>query len=179
MKTNVMVKLALFSALGVLLQLLSFPLPFFPEYLRYDAAELPALIAAFAIGPWAGVFVDFGKNLISLLIGNAPSGLIGLSANFIAGVSFVVPAGLIYERNKSKKSAVISILVGVICTTIVMAFANYFVLLPMWGVPQNAALPLITAAIVPFNLFKGILTGILTFLLYKKIRPILEIKDKK
>lgn len=174
MRTKILARLALLSAFGVILQFISFPLPFFPEYLRYDAAELPALIAAFAIGPWAGVLVDLGKNILSLLIGNAPSGIIGLTANFIAGATFALVAGFIYGSKKTRQRAVLAISLGVVATTTVMAIANYNWLLPLWGIPKNGILPIMTAAIVPFNLFKGSLTGLFTFMLYKKVRHFLE-----
>ncbi|MDK2823500.1 MAG: riboflavin transporter [Clostridia bacterium] len=174
MNTKIMARIALLSAFGLILQFFAFPLPFFPEYLRYDAAEVPALIAAFAIGPWAGVLVDLGKNLLSFLIGNAPAGLIGITANFIAGASFAFVAGLIYSTHKTRKQAVVAIAIGVISTTVVMAIANYFWLLPLWGVPRNGILPLLTASIIPFNLFKGSLTGLFTFILYKKVKVFLE-----
>jgi len=174
MKTKLLARIALLSAFGLILQFFAFPLPFFPEYLRYDAAEVPALIAAFAIGPWAGVVVDLGKNLLSFLLGNAPSGLIGITANFIAGATFAFVAGFIYTANKTKSRAVLAIGLGVVATTIVMAVANYFWLLPLWGIPQNGILPLLTASIIPFNLFKGSLTGLFTFVLYKKVKRFLE-----
>lgn len=174
MNTKVLTRIGLLAAFGLILQFLSFPLPFFPEYLRYDAAELPALIAAFAIGPWAGVLVDLLKNILSLVIGNAPSGIIGITANFIAGATFAFVAGSIYMVNKTKKRALMGIVVGVILTTFVMCVANYYWLLPLWGIPSNGILPLLTASIIPFNLVKGMMTGVLTFVLYKKVKDIFE-----
>lgn len=174
MNIKILTRIALLSAFGLILQFISSPVPFFPEYLRYDAAEMPALIAAFAIGPWAGVLVDLGKNLLSLLIGNAPSGLIGLTANFVAGATYSFVAGYIYSLGKTKGRAILAIAVGVIATTITMALSNYFWLLPLYGIPKNSILPLMTAAIIPFNLFKSSLTGVLTFLLYKKVKGFLE-----
>ncbi|MFZ7103108.1 MAG: ECF transporter S component [Peptococcaceae bacterium] len=174
MTTKILTRIGLLAAFGLILQFFSFPLPFFPEYLRYDAAEVPALIATFAIGPWAGVLVDFGKNLLSFLLGNAPAGIIGITANFIAGSSFALVAGLIYAGNKTRKNAVAAIFCGVIATTLVMAIANYFWLLPLWGIPRNGILPILTASIIPFNLIKGTLSGIFTFLLYKRVKGFLE-----
>ncbi|KJS81467.1 MAG: hypothetical protein JM58_16895 [Peptococcaceae bacterium BICA1-8] len=174
MTTKILARISLLAAFGLILQFFSFPLPFFPEYLRYDAAEVPALIAAFAIGPWAGVLVDLGKNLLSFLIGNAPAGIIGITANFIAGATFAFVAGVIYSINKTKGRAVFALSCGVIATTIVMVVSNYYWLLPLWGIPRNAILPLLTASIIPFNLFKGGLTGLFTFVLYKKVKGYLE-----
>lgn len=176
MKVKFMVRIGLLSAIGLLLQFISFPLPFFPEYLRYDAAELPALIAAFAIGPWAGVLVEFLKNFLSLVIGNAPSGIIGITANFIAGSTFAFVAGTVYMKIKTKKGAVLSLILGIIGTTTAMVIADYFWLLPLWGIPKNGALPLLVASIIPFNLTKGSITGILTFLLYKKVKVFFEVE---
>lgn len=174
MNTKFIAKIGLLMAFGLILQLVAIPLPFFPEYLRYDGAEVPALIAAFSMGPWAGVLVEFGKNALSLLSGNAPSGIIGITANFMAGATFAYIAGAVYSFNKTKKMAVLGIFLGTVATTIVMTVANYFVLLPLWGVPKNAILPLLTVSIIPFNLIKGCLTGTLTLILYKKIKAYME-----
>ena len=46
------------GALGFVLMLLEFPLPFIiPAFIKFDFSELPAIIAAFAYGPLHGIFV--------------------------------------------------------------------------------------------------------------------------
>ncbi|SMB93455.1 Riboflavin transporter FmnP [Desulfonispora thiosulfatigenes DSM 11270] len=181
MNTKILTRIGLLAAFGLVLQIFSFPLPFFPEFLRYDAAELPALIAAFALGPWYGVLVDFLKNILSLFVGMAPAGIIGITANFIAGATFSLVAGTIYFTKKTKARAFIGIVLGVVLTTIVMVVANYFWLLPLWGIPKSGVLELLAISIIPFNIIKGLMTGTLTFVLYKKVKSIFEpvFKSKK
>ena len=90
------------------------------------------------------------------------------------------------------KNAVIGLVVGIFSLAIVGAVLNYFVLLPVYsqafGQPLHAYVDLGNAinkyivdlktlvlyAVVPFNLFKGIVVSLMTLLIYKKISPILH-----
>ncbi|MBR2489727.1 MAG: ECF transporter S component, partial [Clostridia bacterium] len=48
----------IFGALGFVLMLLEFPLPFIiPPFIKLDFSEIPALIASFAYGPLYGILV--------------------------------------------------------------------------------------------------------------------------
>ena len=179
-KTRLMVRLALLSAIGVLLfYVVSFPLPFFPEFLTYDAGDIPALVAAFAFGPVAGVIVQFLKALIGFLIGGSKAGWIGALANFLAGGTMAFVAGIIYAQKKTRIMATLSLLIGSTVTAIVMGVVNYYWLLPLWGIPSNQVLPMLMAAIIPFNFTKFMLSSIGTFFLYKKVKNFLEVEDYK
>ncbi len=177
MSTKRMVRLALLAGFGVLLMYaIAFPLPFFPEFLTYDPGDIPAIIAAFAVGPWAGVLVQFLKNVITFLIGGSKAGIIGVTANFIAGGTMALVAGLVYSLKKTRGMAVISLFAGVMITTLVMGLVNYFWLLPLWGIPANQVLPMLTGAVLPFNAVKFSLSSVVTFALYKKVKSIIEIE---
>ncbi|MFZ5752631.1 MAG: ECF transporter S component [Bacillota bacterium] len=177
MSTKQMVRLALLAGFGVLLMYaVAFPLPFFPEFLTYDPGDIPALIAAFAVGPWAGVLVQLLKNVITFLIGGSKAGIIGVTANFIAGGTMALVAGLVYSLKKTRGMAVIGLLAGVVTTTLVMGAVNYFWLLPLWGVPANQVLPMLTGAVLPFNAVKFSLSSVVTFALYKKVKSIIEVE---
>jgi len=179
-KTRLMVRLALLSAIGVLLfYVVSFPLPFFPEFLTYDAGDIPALVAAFAFGPVAGVIVQFLKAFIGFHIGGSKAGWIGALANFLAGGTMALVAGLIYAQKKTRIMATLSLFIGAVVTALVMGVLNYYWLLPLWGVPTNQVLPMLMAAIIPFNFTKFILSSIVTFFLYKKVKNFLEVEDYK
>jgi len=179
-KTRLMVRLALLSAIGVLLfYVVSFPLPFFPEFLTYDAGDIPALVAAFAFGPVAGVIVQFLKAFIGFLIGGSKAGWIGALANFLAGGTMAFVAGIIYAQKKTKIMASFSLLIGSAVTALVMGVVNYYWLLPLWGIPSNQVLPMLMAAIIPFNFTKFVLSSIVTFFLYKKVKNYLEVEDYK
>ena len=47
----------------VLMQILEFPIPFMPPFLKFDFSTLPALIGGFAYGPVTGIAIAFSKRL--------------------------------------------------------------------------------------------------------------------
>lgn len=175
LNTKLLVRLSLLSAIGVLLfYVVAFRIPPFPEHLTYDAGDIPGLIATCAFGPLFGVLVQFLKAFLGFLVGGSKAGWVGAFANFIAGGTMAFTAGIIYSRKKTKARAMLSLFIGSLVTAIVMGPANYFVLLPLWGVPQNT---ITVAMIVPSILFtfvKFMLSSLVTFLLYKKVKNFLE-----
>ncbi|WP_339060180.1 hypothetical protein [Tepidibacillus marianensis] len=56
--------------------------------------------------------------------------------------------------------------------TIMMSLANYFVLLPMYGITGASKLPLILAAIAPFNIFKGLFVTIAMLPIYVSLKSV-------
>ena len=50
--------MAIMGAIGFILMMLEFPLPFIiPSFIEFDFSELPAIITAFALGPIQGIVV--------------------------------------------------------------------------------------------------------------------------
>lgn len=93
---------AMLSAVAFILMFLDFPLPMLiPSFIQLDLSELPALIGSFAMGPACGVLVCLIKNLLHLTISS--TGGVGELSNFILGVSFVLPAGLIYKHKRTAR----------------------------------------------------------------------------
>ena len=113
-----------------------------------------------------------------------------LLSNFILGVCFVLPAGLIYKRKKTQKSAMIGALAGAVLMSVVSVFSNYFVVYPVYTnfMPMQAILGAYQAinknvktlwdALIwfnmPFTFIKGMCSVVITFFIYKKISPILK-----
>lgn len=188
MSVSKMTKIAMLSVLAFVLMQFEVMLPIFPSFLKIDVSDLPALIGAFAMGPLAGVAIGAVKNLLHLF--QTTTGGVGELANFFIGCAIVVPAALIYTKNKTKKSALVGLMVGTLVMSIAGALANYFVLIPFYSafMPIDAIIGLGTAVnpaivnlgtlvlfgIVPFNLMKGVVLSVLTVLLYKRISPILH-----
>ena len=122
---------AMLGALATILMFFEFSVPFImPGFIKMDFSELPALIAAFSMGPVSGIAVCFIKNIVNLL--HTTSGGVGEISNFILGVCFVLPAGLIYKRNKSQKGALIGALTGAVIMAVVSVFSNYFIVYPVY-----------------------------------------------
>ena len=81
---------------------LDFPIPFLiPNFVKMDFSELPALLAAFSLGPVYGVMVCLVKNIIHLAITTTAGA--GELCNFMLGACFVFPAGMIYRKFKSAR----------------------------------------------------------------------------
>ena len=104
---------AVLGAVATVLMFFSFSIPIIlPSFLAMDFSELPALIAAFTMGPVSGVVVCLIKNLVNLP--SSGTGGAGELCNFLMGVTFVVPAGLIYKFRKDRVGAVLGSLVGAV-----------------------------------------------------------------
>ncbi len=169
-KVRQMTILALLAAISFLLMFaLEFPLPFFPPYLKYDPSQVCGLLAAFSFGPGAGFLVELLKSILFFLSGKSADGIVGATAALVAGASFVVVAGKIYHSGKGK-SLIPGLLVGTLTMTVVMITANYFVFLPLWGLPTSQIKMPLIIAMLGFNLTKGILTSLLTIAIFKALQ---------
>lgn len=192
MSTRMLTKVGVLSAIAFILMLIEFPLWFAPPFLKMDLSEVPALMGAFALGPVAGVLIELIKNILNVAIEGTSTGGVGELANFVVGSIFVYTAGYIYHKNKNIKNAIIGMITGTIAMTIAMAVANYYVMIPfyakLFGMPLDKIVAmgsavnkyvvdfksLIIYAVVPFNILKGVIVTSITFLLYKKVSPILH-----
>lgn len=180
---------AMLSAVAFALMFFEFSIPFLvPSFIQMDLSELPALIGAFAMGPWYGVIICLIKNLIHLLI--TTTGGVGELSNFILGAAFVLPAGLIYQRKKTKKNAVIGSVLGAAFMALLSVASNYFIVYPVYTVflPMDTILAMYQEILpsadtllkclvifnMPFTFVKGMLSVIITLLIYKHISPIIK-----
>ena len=177
----------LLTTIAIILQFLEFPLPFFiPAFVKFDFSDLPALVASFSVGPFYGAAVCIIKNLIHISFGS--SGGIGELCNAILGIAFVVPAGYIYKHNRTRKGALIGSLIGSVVMAVVSFPTNLFISYPVYAklmpIEQiigaynsifNVVGELWHALLIfnlPFTLFKGIVSSIIAFVLYRYISKV-------
>ncbi|WP_300348614.1 ECF transporter S component [Clostridium sp.] len=171
LNTNKFIKLSLLSAIAVVLMYVDFPvIPIFP-WLKIDLSDMPALMGAFAFGPLSGIIIEFMKNLLILLVKGTGTGFVGELANFLVGIALVWPAAMIYKKNKTKKTAILGMIVGTISMEVLGILANVYILLPAFGMNMSKAelMKYVTVGLLPFNGIKGILVCLTTYLLYKKV----------
>ena len=186
---------SIMGAIGFILMLLEFPLPFIiPSFIKFDFSDFPALVTAFAIGPFYGVLVSLIKNLLHLFVTSSAG--VGELSNFMLGAVFCFVAGLVYKSDKNRMSAFIGCLTGSVAMGILSVVFNYFVVYPFYvsffGMPMEAIIgmyqtllpaadTLLKALLIfnlPFTVGKGIIVSVLCFLLYKKLSPIIKPKSK-
>lgn len=178
-----LVILALLGTISLILFFLNFPLPFLPPYLKIDFSDVPALMAGLIFSPMAGVVVVLIKNLIYLVVTGAADP-IGVAANFLAGVMFVLPVSIIYHRfHKGVKSIVSGLITGTIVMAIGMTVLNYYFILPAyawfmgWDMGDQIAWGAILIGVLPFNVIKGVVVGLLFVPLFVKMRSWIEQKQ--
>ena len=179
---------AMLSAIAFVLMFLDFAVPFMPSFVKMDVSELPALLAAFALGPVYGVVVCLVKNLLHLLI--TTTGGAGELCNFLLGACFILPAGLVYQKLKSRKGALLGAIVGAVVMGLLSIPLNYYITYPIYTnfMPIDAILELYRAIRpsanslleclvtfnAPFTLLKGLLDVALCLLIYKPLSPLLH-----
>ncbi len=170
-KTRRLVNMAVLVALAVLL-MVTIQIPLFTDFLKYDPSDVPMLIGGFWFGPVAGAAMVFVKAFIYLFV-KGVSGPIGAFQNFMASGSFVFFASLYYSRHRSRKGAAVALLIGSLAMTVVMIPTNR-VILPIWGVPEEIVMDMILRVVTPFNLTKGLISSVLTYFVYKRVKSVLE-----
>ena len=179
---------AMLSAVAYLLAFVEFPVPLSPSFARMDLSDHPALIGAFAFGPLSGLLIELVKNALQLM--TTSTGGIGEIANFLMGASYVVAAGVLYKRHKTKKTALLACIAASFVMGAAAALANYFILLPLFETFMpldqliasfaeflpfiHTKLDIVLFNALPFNILKGLVIGGFTMLTYKRLAPILK-----
>ena len=193
MKVKKMALISILGALSTVLLVMNFPLPFMPPFMSFDLCGVPEMIGGFALGPVSAVLIIFIKLVLKLCFMGTSTVFTGEIQNFILSCAYVLPAVYIYQRNKTKKSAIIGMLAGTVICAVVAVFSNIYFIIPFYaklytGMTFDAIIgmctavnPMITNAfslaifgIIPFNLIKNGVISLLTMILYKKISPIIK-----
>ncbi len=192
MSIQTLTKVAMLAAVAGVLMLFEFPLWFAPSFYKLDFSELAVMIGALSMGPLAGAAIEGIKILLNFVLNGTITGGVGELGNFLIGCSFVVPAAWVYGKNRTLKGMVLGMAAGTCMMVLLGSVINYFILLPVYatvfGQPLeffvqmgNVLHPaivdlktLILFAVAPFNLLKGILIGVLTFFIYRKLARQLE-----
>ena len=180
-----MTRIAILAAAACILDLLQIPIV---AFYKLDLGNVPVLLGTFAMGPIPGIIILALKCLIGLL--HSSSMGIGKLADFLMSLALIVPAGLVYYRNKTRKDAIIGMLIGTLCMTVAGVLINKWILLPFYmtafhmdmngilayagvnGVDSGWRLRLLDTG--PFNLLKGVLLCLVTALIYKPLSPLLH-----
>ena len=183
---------AMLSAVAFVLMFLDFPIPMLmPSFVKMDFSDLPELLGAFALGPMYGVLISLIKNLIHLLLASSTNG-VGELCNFLFGAVFAWVAGFVYQRNKSRRTAVLGAVLGAVAMAVASIPVNYFLTYPayvvIYGMPLDTIIGMYQAILpsagslleclvifnMPWTLAKGLLDAVLCMLIYKPLSPILH-----
>lgn len=165
--------IAVFTALAYGISFLEFPI--FPavSFLKLDFSFAIMLIASYMLGAFSGEVIVVVFTLLKLPL--SQTGMVGDLANFVMAQFFVVLPSIIYYYRR-KFSVVAFSLVG--ATAIISALSlvtNRYMLLPMYmGSGAEEFFMQVWYYIVLFNVIKGVSNGIITILLYKRLKKLLH-----
>lgn len=188
-KVQKMVAVALFAAMGVILQYVAFPvIPAF-AFMKVDFSDIPVMLSMFLFGPMAGIATAFIRSLLHLLTtGLELSNLVGDVASFFASSLFTLPMYYFFKGKNKIGNKVLGVSSGILAMTIFMSIANYFVITPVYlsvlGLTADKMLGVslaqyIAIGVVPFNLLKGAIVSAAFLVIYTKLLPFLEQKRRK
>ena len=144
---------AMLSAAATVLMFLEFPIPFLiPSFVELDFSELPALLAAFSLGPVSGVVVCLVKNVIKGLLFSGTGG-VGEMCNFLLGICFIIPAGLIYRYKRTRSGALMGALAGAVIMAVCSIPVNYFISYPVYTkfLPMDVIISMYQEIVLSFN----------------------------
>ena len=181
-------RIAILTAAASILFLLEIPVV---AFYKLDLSNIPALLGAFSMGTVPGVIILALKSLIGLT--HSSSAGVGELADFLMGAALLIPASVIYHRKKTRAGAMIGMAAGTLIAVLVSVAVNKWIMLPFYmgafhkdmngilayakvaGVDSEWKLLLLITA--PFNLLKGVVLSLITFFIYKPLRPLLKGKE--
>lgn len=172
--TKQLVVMAMLAAISIVfISVIHFPIFPAAPFLEYDPADIPILIGTFLFGPIAGFLLTVVVSLIQGTTVSAGSGIIGIIMHIVATGSCTLIAGSIYQRNKTKNTAMIALIVGAFTMTIAMVLMNLILTPIFMGTPMDVVLKMLVPVIIPFNLIKSGVNCFITFGLFKSISKVL------
>jgi|SRR5699024_3908538 len=177
-----LVVLSLLSAVSLVLFFISFPLPLLPPYLKVDFSDIPALIAGLIFSPLAGVLVVLIKNALYFVASGATDP-IGVAANFIAGTLYIFPVAYLYHKYKGVKSIISGLVIGTAGMAVIMSVLNYLIILPAYSwlvgmeMDETIKWASVIGGILPFNVIKGLIVGMLFVPLFMKMNQWIDQKQ--
>lgn len=173
--TRKLTTMAMLTALSiVLVTFIHFPI--FPAavFLEYDPGDIPIFIGTFLFGPAAGIGVSLVVSVVQGTTVSSAAGIVGIIMNVLSTSSFALVAGNIYRRRRTQGGAVMALGAGVLTMTAVMVLCN-LILTPLYtGTPVEAVVAMLLPVIIPFNLIKAGINGLVTYLVYKPIARVVH-----
>ncbi len=189
-------RMGILTALSVALYL-TIEIPIIPPMYKLDFSNLPVVLGGFAMGIGPAMIILVLKNLIQLAVKGLGSQMgIGNLADVLTATAYLIPACLIYHRNKTRKNALLGMGVGSLCQAAVGVLMNWLVMIPFYQsafhMPMDKiigyaakVLPFVDTEAEfyflvcgPFNLLKAVIISLIVFLIYKPLSPLLHEKAR-
>ncbi|HPF88156.1 MAG TPA: ECF transporter S component, partial [Candidatus Limiplasma sp.] len=100
--------IAILASISIVLFLPPLQIPIVLFY-KLDFSNIPVLLGTFAMGPLTGTVILLLKSTVGLLFSSSLG--VGELADFLMGLAMILPAGMIYRHRKSRKTAILGMIV--------------------------------------------------------------------
>lgn len=186
--------LALVGILASLTSLLYLPMLRIPVilFLEINLSEIIMFIGGFSLGPIAVIFLGAFRFLFSLPF--STTGAIGEFADLIYSLAFVLPGAFLYQRSRTKQTAMVGFMIGFILQITITSLFNALFITDLYlelflNITPEVFLDYIQTAIpqvsdpywslvlwmyLPFNTFKNIVVILLTLISYKRLHRLIK-----
>jgi len=183
---------AMFGALASLLMLLEFPIFFTLPFIKLDFSDVPVILGGYMLGPVWGCVIGGIKIGMNFILNGTMTGGIGELANLLFTLAYVLPASLIYRVMRTKKGAVISLLVSTVFASVAAVILDWLVVFPVYmkafhldmetilgmatganSLVKNEA-TLMWLSVFPANMLKYALASVITFFVYSPLRKLIN-----
>ena len=178
---------AMMGAVAFVLMYFSFSVPVLSPFAEFEFAALAELIGGFILGPVGAVEIIAVKLILKLVFKGSQSMMTGEVQNLILSIAYALPAILYYRRHRTKKAAVIGLVVGSVTNIVMAVITSLYLIFPFYiklygmdwqGIvdmcsavnPWISDVPTMVAfSIIPFNMVKCVVLSLITILAYKKL----------
>ena len=190
MKKNSVRRLSMAAMMGAVAFVLMYfcvSIPVLSPFAELELAALAELIGGFILGPLGAIEIICTKLLLKIVFKGSVSMMTGEFQNLLLSMSFVLPAVIYYRRHRTKKAAIIGLVIGSVLSIIMAVLTNLYLILPFYirpyGMDWDAIVAMCSAAnpwikdvptmvafsIIPFNVVQRVIHSVLAILLYKKL----------
>lgn len=142
-------------------------------FLKYEPKDVILLLGALLFGPtvaFASVVICCVVEMLTI----SSTGGWGLLMNLISSLAFVLIPLLPWEKKRNMRSLILGLLYSSLAMTALMLLWNYIVTPIFLNKARAEVVPLLSSAILPFNLIKAAINSGLVLLLYKPISEALK-----
>lgn len=184
---------AMFGALAAILMLLEIPIFFTLPFIKLDFSDIPVILGAYMLGPLWGCVIGGIKVALNFVLNGTTTVGIGELANLTFTLAYVIPAGLIYNLKRTKKGAVLSLIVSTLIASVVAVIFDWYMMFPFYlNVSTDLTMesliamasksnPLVNGAgsmmwlsVFPANLLKYACASVITFFVYSPLRKLIN-----
>jgi riboflavin transporter len=160
-----MIQVSVLGGLAYVLTYLAIPIIPMAPYMKLDFGDIPILLATVLLSVRSGILVAVLRSLLYFVFtGISLINLVGITALLIASVTIILVVASVEKMVHGKVKYPLMILGTATALTIIMSLLNYFVITPLYiqmaGFKLSLNLRLyVFYTVVPFNLIKGLLIG--------------------